>query len=233
MADTLLAEDASAEDASLTSEQDEVTQVTPEDQDGKPEEAVAPAEEGAAEEAGSSSEEGQEEPDESAAEADSVNYDALELGEHSALDDAYLDGVKEFAAEHSLDPDVAQAIVSRDEARAEAADKAWADLSAPGGAWETEFVKDPDFGGPNLQRSIRDARAALHKFAPPGFIDDLNNSGYGNHPNLLRLAASVGKAMSESDKIVTGKKTSPDSGPSWFTLFTESGDPPTVRGGST
>jgi len=227
MADTLL---ASETDASQTSEPDELADVTPETKDETPVDGAQPDEGGDESQVEKGSEEGQEESGDTAPENEEVSYDALELGEDSPFDDGYVDSVKEFAAANGLTQEAAQAVISRDETRAAAADKVWADMVNPGGTWETEIRNDPDYGGANLDQTVANARAAMSKFAPEGFQQALNETGYGNNPALLRFVANVGAAMSEAQKMVKGGKSDPDTGPTWQTLFTESGDPPIARG---
>ena len=227
MADTLLdaESEAPAEADSQTSDPSESkADVAPETEGtliGDP-----PAKSDAEETPSKDSEEDQDEAEEAAPEGEEPSFDGLELGEHSPLTEEHVEGLVEFAVANNLTPEVAQAILGRDEARAIKADETWA---ATVEGWEQEFRADKDFGGKNLDASVANARAAMAKFGPPGWIQSLNESGFGNNPELLRFAASVGAKMSEADKMVNGNSASSDSKPTWNTLFPESGAPPSER----
>lgn len=51
--------------------------------------------------------------------------------------------------------------------------------------------------------SINHAQKALEKFGSPDLKQYLNDTGLGNHPELIRVFANIGQAMAE-DNMVTG-----------------------------
>lgn len=51
--------------------------------------------------------------------------------------------------------------------------------------------------------SINHAQKALEKFGSPDLKQYLNDTGLGNHPELIRVFANIGQAMAE-DSMVTG-----------------------------
>lgn len=130
-------------------------------------------------------------------------YD-LKLPEGSPLNAQHLEEVKAMAKELGLSQEAAQKLVERDNAllskseqqnRAMIADKV--------SQWAEEAKADKEIGGANLQSSITDAKTALDRFGTAEFKNMLNQSGVGNHPELIRLLSKVGKAMRE-DKMLTG-----------------------------
>lgn len=70
--------------------------------------------------------------------------------------------------------------------------------------WNTEIRNDSEFGGIRYTRTIADARAALTTFDPDGSLRQLLKDTYGEyHPDVIRFAARVGRAISEH-KFVEG-----------------------------
>ncbi len=66
--------------------------------------------------------------------------------------------------------------------------------------WAETVKADKELGS---DESIGEAQKAMDKFGSPELKQYLEESGLGNHPELIRIFASVGKAMSE-DGLVTG-----------------------------
>ena len=130
-------------------------------------------------------------------------YD-LKLPEGSPLDAKHLDEVKAMAKELGLSQEAAQKLVERDNALlSKSEQRTQAMVSEQVSQWEQQARTDKEIGGANLQSSITDAKVALDKFGTPEFKNMLNQSGVGNHPELIRLLSKVGKAMRE-DKMLTG-----------------------------
>lgn len=67
--------------------------------------------------------------------------------------------------------------------------------------WGDQVKADKEIGGDKLTASVGQAQKALDQFGTPALRDYLENSGLGNHPELVRAFAKVGKMMSE-DKII-------------------------------
>lgn len=66
--------------------------------------------------------------------------------------------------------------------------------------WVKTVKADEELGS---NESIGAAQKAMDKFGSPELKQYLEESGLGDHPELIRIFASVGKAMSE-DGLVTG-----------------------------
>ena len=63
---------------------------------------------------------------------------------------------------------------------------------------------DKEFGGEKLDENLAIAKTALDKFATPEFTKLLNDTGLGNHPEVLRVFVRAGKAISP-DSVIPGK----------------------------
>ena len=71
-------------------------------------------------------------------------------------------------------------------------------------AWEEASRNDPDFGGEKLQENLAIANRALEAYDPQGEIRAmLAETGYGNHPALVRFFLAIGRDLS-SDRMVGG-----------------------------
>lgn len=70
-------------------------------------------------------------------------------------------------------------------------------------AWVGEVKADKDIGGDNLPASMASAQKVMQQFGTPELKEALEQTGMGNHPELVRLFVKVGKAISE-DGIVAG-----------------------------
>ena len=82
-------------------------------------------------------------------------------------------------------------------------------LSEAASKWATDSQADKEFGGDKLQENLGVARKALDTFGSPELKTLLNESGLGNHPEVIRLLFKAGMAISE-DRLVAGKSgTSP------------------------
>jgi len=69
--------------------------------------------------------------------------------------------------------------------------------------WASTATKDTEFGGEKLQENLSVAKKALDTFGTPELRSLLNESGLGNHPEIIRAFYRAGKAISE-DGFVSG-----------------------------
>lgn len=74
------------------------------------------------------------------------------------------------------------------------AQKAWTEQVK---TWETELTTDTEVGGAAFKANIEFATRALEKYGTKEFREELQRSGYGNHPGLVRCFVKIGKAMAE------------------------------------
>jgi hypothetical protein len=127
----------------------------------------------------------------------------LKVPEGANLDASYLEHTKALAKELGLSQEAAQKLVERDAGlMSSASERNMAQVREKTEQWAKDAEADKEIGGGNFQSSVTDAKTALDKFGTPEFKNLLNQSGVGNHPELIRLLSRVGKAMRE-DKMVT------------------------------
>jgi hypothetical protein len=71
--------------------------------------------------------------------------------------------------------------------------------------WSDSSKADKEFGGERLSENLSVAKKALDAFGTTELRSLLNESGLGNHPEVIRFMFRAGKAISE-DSMVTGTK---------------------------
>lgn len=136
--------------------------------------------------------------------------DKYEFANTDELDSAVLEQFSEVARELNLPQDAAQKVLdkmgpiiqTRQAEQIEAARTQWAE----------DAKVDKEFGGEKLQENLSYAKKAMEAFATPELRTLLNESGLGNHPEVIRVFVRAGKAISE-DRLVTGALGTTTSGP--------------------
>lgn len=78
-------------------------------------------------------------------------------------------------------------------------------------AWADEVKADTEFGGSKLDSTLATASRALDKYGTPELKELLNSSGLGNHPEMVRFVARVGRSVSEDTLEVGGQPSSKQS----------------------
>ena len=121
--------------------------------------------------------------------------------EGKAYDNAVLEPFAEAAREANLTQDAAQKILDR-MAPALAA-RQQEQVAAVRTGWLESSRTDKEFGGDKLQENLSAAKRALDSYAAPEFRKLLDDTGLGNHPEVIRMLVRVGKSMNE-DSFVAG-----------------------------
>ena len=88
------------------------------------------------------------------------------------------------------------------------ADKQTRLMAEANAKWQADATADKEFGGDKLSENLAVAKKALDTFGTTELSKLLNESGLGNHPEIIRAFFKAGKAISE-DRIVTGGQGSP------------------------
>jgi hypothetical protein len=73
-------------------------------------------------------------------------------------------------------------------------------------AWTEAARADKEFGGDKFNENLGLAKTALATFGTPELINQLNKSGLGNHPELIRTFVRIGQKIS-ADGFMPGGKT--------------------------
>lgn len=121
------------------------------------------------------------------------------------FDDAVIGAFSEVARDLNLTQEAAQKVLDR--MGPVIASRQAERIAAVRTAWVESAKADKEFGGDKFPENIGIAKKALEAFGSPKLRELLDDSGMGDHPEVIRAFYRVGKAMSE-DGIVTGKTPS-------------------------
>lgn len=77
--------------------------------------------------------------------------------------------------------------------------------------WADEAKADKEYGGEAFAENLGAAKKALDSFGTPELRTLLNESGIGNHPEVIRFMVRAGKAIS-SDSFVAGERSASGAG---------------------
>jgi hypothetical protein len=112
-----------------------------------------------------------------------------------------LTAFSDFAREQGMTQAAAQSLLDK---LAPAMAKRQADvMTAARESWANSAKADKEFGGDKLNENLGIAKKALDAFGTPELRTLLNESGIGNHPEVIRMLLRAGKAISE-DRFVGG-----------------------------
>ena len=128
-------------------------------------------------------------------------------------DAAVLEPFSEAAKAANLTQDAAQKILET--MAPKLAEHQQAQVEAVQSGWLEASKTDKEFGGDRLQENLAVAKRALDTFAPKnadgtvsGFRQLLDDTGLGNHPEVIRMLVKIGKAISEDGFVAGSPKTS-------------------------
>jgi hypothetical protein len=149
-----------------------------------------------------------------AAEGDALDL-PIEIGipEGSEIPQEAVDAFLPIAKELGLNSEQATKLVEyQDKVNREAQADLTAQWKARSDQWRDSLQKDVDFGGDAYEGNIQASRRALRAFGGEPLASALGALGLGNHPELVKFFARVGRAMGEDDSSFDGgvKKGKPD-----------------------
>lgn len=108
---------------------------------------------------------------------------------------------KTVAKELNLSQEQAQRLIDLDMKRLQSSDNALQQASAE---WSESAKSDKEFGGDKLSENISLAKKALDTFGTPELRNLLEETGLGNHPEIIRAFYRAGKAISEDGFVAGG-----------------------------
>ncbi len=129
----------------------------------------------------------------------------LKVPEGSLLDAGFVEKTKSFAKEKGLSNDEAQAILERESAAvATHAEGQKVQFEKTVDTWAKNAEADQEIGGQEYKQNVTLAGQFIERFGTPALKKQLNETGLGNHPELIRLCVRAGKAMA-NDTLVLPK----------------------------
>jgi hypothetical protein len=151
----------------------------------------------------------QDEGDDADGDAEAAEYTDFEVPKGVTLDADMLSEFVADAKERGLTQEQAQKDIDRAVALlTKQQDALTQSILDTRKAWEDATRADNDIGGDALEENLGFAKTALETFGTPALVEVLNQTGFGNHPEFIRLLARVGDALGE-DKFVAGKTATP------------------------
>lgn len=116
----------------------------------------------------------------------------------------------EVAKELNLSQEAAQKVLDR--VAPKMAERQAAQLEAFRSQWTEASKADKEFGGEKLTENLTVARRALDSFGTPELRTLLNESGLGNHPELVRFMFRAGQSISEDRYVGSSTGTTASKG---------------------
>lgn len=135
----------------------------------------------------------------------------LKLAENSSLPAARLDAIAAEAKEKGLSNEQAQELVAKEEGVVNGYVKGLHEtLATRQNQWIETVKADKELGGENFKEAVHYSNQFVKKFGSENLIKELEVSGLGNHPEVVRMFSRAGRAMA-NDKLVTkGVESKPE-----------------------
>lgn len=135
---------------------------------------------------------------------------ALVLPEGSPLGQEDIDRVTKIAKEKGFSPDDAQALLEvENEAVTSFDTKRKAEAAEVSKTWKAETEKDKEIGGEKYRENVELAHRVIARYGTEAFKKILDDTGTGNHAEVVRIFARIGKAMSDDQLIIGTGGASP------------------------
>lgn len=139
-----------------------------------------------------------------------IEYD-LKAPENSFLLQERIDEIAEYAKKHKISNEVAQTMIDREnEAVTQYKENSQTQLkNLVETEWPKEAKADKEIGGDKFPENVELAKRAFKEFGSDKFRQILNETGYGNHPEMIRTFSRIGRLLAD-DKLVIGKTDKPN-----------------------
>jgi len=148
-----------------------------------------------------------EEPGSKEPEGAPESYD-LKVPEKSLLQTADVDRLKTKAKELGLTNTEAQEYLDvQNEAVSSYHDAQMSQVEEARASWLVEAKADKEIGGDGFKENVELAKRVVDRIDSPVFKKLLDDTGFGNHPEVVRAFVRLGKLMA-NDKLVVPKSTS-------------------------
>lgn len=144
---------------------------------------------------------------EAAPEAPTYDYEVpAEMGE--VVNQEAVDEFKSWAQKHNLSDEAAREAWQMGlDLQGGIAAQLQEKLTQQADEWMEQTKADEEIGGAKLAQTAAVAKKAMARYATPELKKVLNDSGIGNHPEMVRLFYKIGKSISE-DSIVPAQSNS-------------------------
>ena len=122
----------------------------------------------------------------------------IKIPEGVAVDQGLLKTFTEFAKEHKIAPEAAQKFADSYMGSAKkATEEATLRQAEQIVSWAEEARADKEIGGANWDKNVAAANKAMQRFGSKDLVALMNQSGLGNHKEMIRFFSKIGKSISE------------------------------------
>ncbi len=136
-------------------------------------------------------------------------YD-LKVPNGALLDSSHVEKIAAYARERGLSQEDAQKVLERDNSILMSyAERQKAQTEEARNSWAEATKLDKELGGEKLPQTVEVARRVLDRFGSEEFKQQLNETGLGNHPELIRILSRIGKVLSSDQTILGGAPAKP------------------------
>lgn len=119
--------------------------------------------------------------------------------EGKEYDQEVIESFSEAARELNLTQEAAQKMLEK--MAPKLADRQNEQVEAIRSEWTAQSKADKEFGGEKISENLAIAKKALDAFGTPELRTLLNDSGLGNHPEIIRAFYRAGKSISEDGYV--------------------------------
>lgn len=132
-------------------------------------------------------------------------YD-LTLPDGSLVDAAGVERIAAYAKAQGLSQPQAQALLERESGNAAAVKEGQAaQLEQAKKVWLAAASTDKEFGGDSFPKNAELSKRVIARYGSDALKAALDETGLGNHPELVRMLVRIGKAMSEDQLVIAGQ----------------------------
>lgn len=124
------------------------------------------------------------------------------LPEDSKIDSAAVEAFSEFAKDAGLTQEAAQSLMNKLAPAMQARQVQAVETAKT--QWAGEAKADKEYGGDSFAENLSVAKKAIDAFGTPELRTLLNESGLGNHPEIIRAFYRAGKTISEDRFVPSG-----------------------------
>lgn len=128
-------------------------------------------------------------------------YD-LKIPEGSVVDARFVEKIAAVAKAQGLSNEQAQALLNQQSQEIGSYVKEQSDT------WKSQALADKEIGGDNLNKNVALASRVISKFGSDSLRAELDKTGYGNHPEVIRLLSKIGAAIGEDHLVMPGSTSS-------------------------
>lgn len=140
-----------------------------------------------------------------------IEYTDFTVPEGILLDQQLMPAFKEVAAKAGLKQEQAQMMI---EMGAQLQQKILTDhfaaVEQQKADWEAAAKADKEIGGDKFDENMSYAAKAASVFVTPALQEQLNKTGLGNHPDMIRVFIRAGKMISEDTLVPGGRSPGED-----------------------